>query len=460
MNKTRISVGNDPRALAEFSQLRDELSKLTHPARPDVDWQKAEQLSLALFRNNGVELQTLVWYTVARIHNAGLAGLAEGAELLDALISHHWTGLWPQQTHARVEVLAWLSARLQQELRTLTLAYADLPQVYRVEQSLKHGCEVLQKLELKTLSKLETVAAWMHNAALRLEKAEAENGTMEGMISASGSDAHSGIHPVTVSPGPDALPPLVFVVREPVSPAQAATGLPANAQPVRNRMWPGFAAGVVLTALVSAGVMWGMQRASPEKTLVQPLPSVLTQAQIAALRQSPDLDNIRSQTLTAVKVQLDALHPLSPLWSREYASALAQQTTTLWPQDAQAAALATDLQHQLTTEALPDSALQSWHRAQQGLETMTAQLNALDERKGKYLTGSELKSAVFNIRRALDETPPPEELLRRMEEQQRQGDIPPALYQQMDMRLNQLLNRYALLKQRGTHTARPVTEEE
>lgn len=180
MNKTRISVGNDPRGFTEFSQIRDEISKLTHPARPDVDWLKAEQLSLSLFRTNGVELQTLAWYTVARIHNAGLAGLAEGAELLDALLTHHWTGLWPQPTHARVEVLAWLSARLQQELRTFTLAYADLPQVYRVEQSLKHGCEVLQKLELKTLSKLETVAAWMHNAALRLEKAEAENGVAGG----------------------------------------------------------------------------------------------------------------------------------------------------------------------------------------------------------------------------------------------------------------------------------------
>lgn len=125
MSKTRISTGGDPRALAEFSQLRDEISKLTHPARPDVNWLKAEQLSLTLFRNNGVELQTLAWYTVARIHNAGLSGLAEGAELLDALISHHWTGLWPQQTHARVEVLAWLSARLQQELRTLPLTYGD-----------------------------------------------------------------------------------------------------------------------------------------------------------------------------------------------------------------------------------------------------------------------------------------------------------------------------------------------
>ncbi|MEG1787559.1 MAG: ImpA domain-containing protein, partial [Citrobacter sp.] len=96
-------------------------------------------------------------------------------ELLEALLTHHWTTIWPQQTHARIDVLAWLSTRLQQELRTLTLEYSDLAMVYRVEQSLKQACEVLQRLELKTLSKLETVVAWMHNAALRLEKSETES---------------------------------------------------------------------------------------------------------------------------------------------------------------------------------------------------------------------------------------------------------------------------------------------
>ena len=52
MDKYRISTGGDPRAFTEFGLLRDEISKLTHPARPDVDWQKVEQLSLALFRHN------------------------------------------------------------------------------------------------------------------------------------------------------------------------------------------------------------------------------------------------------------------------------------------------------------------------------------------------------------------------------------------------------------------------
>ncbi|MCB5321025.1 type VI secretion system ImpA family N-terminal domain-containing protein, partial [Yersinia intermedia] len=59
-----VKTGGDPRHLAEFSALRDEIGKLHHPARPDVDWGRVEQLCLALFRQNGVELQTTVDFTL------------------------------------------------------------------------------------------------------------------------------------------------------------------------------------------------------------------------------------------------------------------------------------------------------------------------------------------------------------------------------------------------------------
>lgn len=33
----QLRTGGDPRALADYAILREELSKLTHPARPDVN---------------------------------------------------------------------------------------------------------------------------------------------------------------------------------------------------------------------------------------------------------------------------------------------------------------------------------------------------------------------------------------------------------------------------------------
>lgn len=68
----KLKTGGDPRMLPDYAALRDELSKLTHPARPDVSWQYVEKLCLSLFEQNGVELQTAAWYTLARTQLAGL----------------------------------------------------------------------------------------------------------------------------------------------------------------------------------------------------------------------------------------------------------------------------------------------------------------------------------------------------------------------------------------------------
>ena len=94
--------------------------------------------------------------------------------------------------------------------------------------------------------------------------------------------------------------------------------------------------------------------------------------------------------------------------------------------------------------ALPVSELSHYAQAQKQLQRLSQQLDALDERKGKYLTTSELKSAVFAIRQSL-QTPPLEELLRQLDEQTRSGEVAPALIVQIETRFQQLLNRYALL---------------
>ncbi|WP_213323092.1 type VI secretion system ImpA family N-terminal domain-containing protein, partial [Klebsiella aerogenes] len=79
-----LKTGNDPRTMPDYSALRDELAKLSHPARPDVNWGNVEKLALNLFDTNGVELQTAAWYTLARAQQAGIQGFNEGMAILDA----------------------------------------------------------------------------------------------------------------------------------------------------------------------------------------------------------------------------------------------------------------------------------------------------------------------------------------------------------------------------------------
>lgn len=132
---SQFVMGGDPCTYKESGELQAEMSKLTHPARPDVDWRRVEKLSLALFRQNGVELQTQVCYVLAITRRQGLAGMADGLGSLDILLQR-WADFWPVQVHSRISLLSWVTEKMQQALRTLDIQYQDLPQIYRCVQHL------------------------------------------------------------------------------------------------------------------------------------------------------------------------------------------------------------------------------------------------------------------------------------------------------------------------------------
>ncbi|AML59113.1 VasL domain-containing protein [Serratia rubidaea] len=75
------------------------------------------------------------------------------------------------------------------------------------------------------------------------------------------------------------------------------------------------------------------------------------------------------------------------------------------------------------------------------LQRLTDRLNALDEKRGEYLTVSELKSEVFAIMQTFNRAPPVAELLRRYS-----ADAPEMQRKQAEMALAQLQKRYFLLR--------------
>ncbi|PSH11350.1 type VI secretion protein ImpA [Yersinia pseudotuberculosis] len=451
-----LKTGGDPRHLAEFSALRNEIGKLHHPALPDVDWGRVEQLCLALFRQNGVELQTTVDFTLARTHIAGLAGLCEGLELLAGLLSHQWSALWPPQTHARVALLAWLSDRLQQVWRTMTLCYGDLAQVYRAERALEQLCTQLQTLELKHLSKLDGVRLMLHNAALRLESAEAAADTPDRL---SIPVRHAGVSEPQRQPQPAlsstaSSAPLVYIVNEPAPPSvQVALSPPPS--PPRWKAWHGFVAGLSLMALLMAGsfVIW-QSLSSPrlEEVLLAraaSLPVPLTTKSMDELKnQASDIEwaRLAEPVLQASATQLEQLTQLPPLWAQMWGDGVLSQAQQLWPSSQEVNRLSALWQQQREAGAAPLVELKHYALAQERLRQLAERLNSLDEKKRGYMTVSELKSAVFAIQQPMAQTLPLEELLRQYQEQSASGQTPSsALRQQIDSRFTQLLNRYALL---------------
>lgn len=59
-----ITTGADPRDLPEFSAIREEINKASHPSQPELNWKLVESLALTIFKANGVDLHTATYYTL------------------------------------------------------------------------------------------------------------------------------------------------------------------------------------------------------------------------------------------------------------------------------------------------------------------------------------------------------------------------------------------------------------
>ncbi|MFP2166991.1 VasL domain-containing protein [Enterobacter ludwigii] len=421
ITQRKIKTGGDPRSLSDYAALRDELSKLTHPARPDVNWRYAEKLCLSLFEQNGVELQTVAWYTLARAQLAGLFGLNEGLTILEALISHQWGALWPQPVHARMEILSSLSQRLQQRMRSLPLNYSDLSQLYRAEQLLTGLGEVLQRLELKHLSQLDTLRTLMHNSAVRLENSDG--------ITTTGSSIQPGIVlPATVmndatastgdfAGGPDEDKPesavkWVYVAQPEPQPNVEVL----STMPVPVKKWKSFAAGMCTMLVISIVSAWSwhfLHRPDPLQNQLAaslaPFPAPLTSEQLEKLRQQTPLPQ---DLIAQTQQQLARLDKLPPDWDIAYSRKLIEQVQVLWPE--QAKPLVQQWQQQINISVLPVDKTNGWHEGMTQLQALADKLNALDGQKGKYITVSELKSQVFGMLTSFRQTVPVEEQLRQL----------------------------------------------
>lgn len=437
----QLRTGGDPRLLADYGILREEISKLTHPARPDVDWKKVERLCLSLFQQNGVELQTASWYTQARTYLVGLSGLDEGLAIIEALISHKWVILWPLQVNARMDILNGLSQRLKLTFRSLTLEHHDLQQIYQVEKRVDALCDVLQRLELKHASQLEDISVYMHNAAMRLENMSAHSAIPMVLQSvAEKGEKHDNSRPWVYATQADTTKPNVIISPAP----QKKSRLP----------WKGFLTGLIFTVIVGLGgiaSIHGILHSPAKKQLVDSLavlPKILTaqDLKIMKIRNLAMIEAKRSYFIDQTEERIKELANLSPRWSQNTGARLVYQAQTLWPDEPKTASLEKDWTQQRKANATPVENLQGWHSANLQLQKLADKLNGLDERRGHYVTVSELKTAVFAIQQALSNATPVEESLRKLAaDRNANKEIPPQRLTQLDNHFMQLLNRYALL---------------
>ncbi len=167
--ETRIRPEDSPRGSVEFEALLDELHKLSHPACPDVDWFKVEQLCLTLFRRYGAQLQTVAYYTLARSRLYGLPGMAQGVELIETLV-RSGSNPCPSQASARAEILAWLFTQLQPLLRSLAVSASVLPELAHLNTTIERLHEILLTQSQGPVIALQALHQQLGRSMTRLEK--------------------------------------------------------------------------------------------------------------------------------------------------------------------------------------------------------------------------------------------------------------------------------------------------
>lgn len=99
-----VSVGEDPAYNDDFQQVREELNKLS-----GADPRRVAQLARSLLEDSCKDLRVATYYLWARLQLDGEPGLADGLNLLAALLDRFADEVLPVRPNSRRQALEWLA---------------------------------------------------------------------------------------------------------------------------------------------------------------------------------------------------------------------------------------------------------------------------------------------------------------------------------------------------------------
>lgn len=423
-----IITGQDPRGLPEFSAMREEINKASHPSQPVMNWTLVESLALTIFRTNGVDLHTATYYTLARTRTQGLAGFCEGVELLSALIGREWNKFWPQDGQARTEMLDWFNTRTGNILRQqLAFSMSDLPLLYRVERALQVICDRLQQVDLKRSPRVENLLYFVQNTRKRYEPQPASH--------------------IADKSQKKTVQTLVYMPE--AEDSMVATELPlsemrvmvhgVNTAPVTTAspraVIKGFAVGVLCCALIAVGVWWWWIY-----PLQRQMVAVLDTGQGAATAW------LAAPELSDYSQRLHQLMKGSSLLPLEAGQQMARLADNRWPGSLQQQQATAQWYATLRNRAENSPQMLNWQQTRADLRSF-AELLVQREQAKEGFTLSYIKTVVYQAERTLNQEIPLEYLLTQYQQAHSADKSTDLLEKQINERLDGVISRWMLLKQ-------------
>ncbi|MUG29722.1 VasL domain-containing protein [Aeromonas salmonicida] len=416
-----LKVGRDPRMLPEYEALRSEINKLSHASRPEVDWLKIHRLASFIFEKHGVDLQTAIYFTLARSRLQGLNGFTEGCEFLANLIVTQWESFWPpvHQERARIEMLDWFIARISDVIRQYQISHEDKRLVYRCERALQLISEKLHNVGLSRIPRVENLVHFIEGYTHLFDETEIvivsdEPGLKEElqippMVFFKSDMEHDSPSSSASSSSTPHLPQgSILIGREKgqVKP----TVLKIEPHRKQRPAWFWFGCGLISCALPVMSWL-GWQHLQQEKTvaaqrLQQPaaeLPRALSyddirQARIVLGEQT--LQGMESELVSRYQAQLGRLEQTSPLYWYRYGEGLRNSLQMLYPDSLAVKALDKQWQTALAGQQGDVISVPTYLDARAGVDALLDQLLEL-ERQRKTVTISYLKSQLYEVQKNL-----------------------------------------------------------
>lgn len=416
-----LKVGRDPRMLPEYEALRSEINKLSHASRPEVDWLKIHRLASLIFEKHGVDLQTAIYFTLARSRLQGLNGFTEGCEFLANLIVTQWESFWPpvHQERARIEMLDWFIARISDVIRQYQISHEDKRLVYRCERALQLISEKLHNVGLSRIPRVENLVHFIEGYTHLFDETEIvivsdEPGLKEElqippMVFFKSDMEHDSPSSSASSSSTPHLPQgSILIGREKgqVKP----TVLKIEPHRKQRPAWFWFGCGLISCALpVMSWLGWQhlqQEKAVAAQRLQQPaaeLPRALSyddirQARIVLGEQT--LQGMESELVARYQAQLGRLEQTSPLYWYRYGEGLRNSLQMLYPDSLAVKALGKQWQTALAGQQGDVISVPTYLDARAGVDALLDQLLEL-ERQRKTVTISYLKSQLYEVQKNL-----------------------------------------------------------
>lgn len=427
---------HDPRYSKNFLLLSSELNKLNSSHNVNLDWPALENRCHQLFQQYGYDLQSGVWFCLINTKQHGWQGLAQAIDLLAEALGPTGARCWPpiNAVHQRQGILEWFNTHVGSLIYILPEGIEYIPLIQRVEGAMALLCQQAHLLQARTQDPLNNLRYF-----LQVRGRSMNHGSVMAPRLPETPRTQSENLAASVRAAPDTTEVLL-----------PSVGLKTPAgwwwQYIPSAL-VGILIGIFLT-LATAGGYYYYHSQSLTNQLTAPINALRQYHSFTATAwpaaTSSQWQKEQSSIVNDIKQQLNWLSELPPQFPWIQGEQMARQLNRIYP-DNSASELWQRRMQEKAGGALP---LDRWLKLNSDIDRLEQRLLMSEKNRNQFMTISELKTTVYQLRQDLHNGGlPAEAMLGKLEQHIVAGEaISPALIKQTEQSLSALIAKYVALQ--------------